>query len=348
MYNLALTALIGVITFVGGRFLAPQPSLWDNPVLNFGSISYPSSLDSLTNPAGTDSVSTVSHSGQHSNANDAIEALEAKVGTGASTAVTNSLFTGTSAGVSSWSTGPTLTNLTMTGSTTLQNFTFVNATGTSATTTNSFATTASSTNLFGSLINGFSLSACTGTNFVQWSGGSFGCASGASAAGVSVFSTTTTQQMSTTTLRVSDGSLPDTNIWEITFVAPNTVGSTRDSSDTVLYFNSDAAANYSHYRLEGATAGSANDIQGIPLYEDDADRPQQYFRIKIINNQGMPKFASYDAWRVATTSTQSFGPLRQGSLMWENTAKITQIDIGLHVGTALFGTSTQIRVIGSN
>lgn len=38
-----------------------------------------------------------------------------------------------------------------TGSTTLQNLTFVNATGTSATTTNFFATTASSTNLFSSL-----------------------------------------------------------------------------------------------------------------------------------------------------------------------------------------------------
>ncbi|MEK7108828.1 MAG: tail fiber domain-containing protein, partial [Patescibacteria group bacterium] len=39
-------------------------------------------------------------------------------------------------------------NLQLTASTTLQNFTFLNATGTSATTTNFFATTASSTNLF--------------------------------------------------------------------------------------------------------------------------------------------------------------------------------------------------------
>ncbi|MDO8565013.1 MAG: hypothetical protein Q7R67_00060 [bacterium] len=45
----------------------------------------------------------------------------------------------------------TLSNLLLTGSSTLQNFTFVNATGTSATTTNFFATTASSTNLFSSL-----------------------------------------------------------------------------------------------------------------------------------------------------------------------------------------------------
>jgi hypothetical protein len=44
-----------------------------------------------------------------------------------------------------------LSNLLVTGSSTLQNFTFVNATGTSATTTNFFAATASSTNLFASL-----------------------------------------------------------------------------------------------------------------------------------------------------------------------------------------------------
>lgn len=41
---------------------------------------YPNSLDSLTNPSGTDSLSSPSHSQQHANANDAIEALQAKVG----------------------------------------------------------------------------------------------------------------------------------------------------------------------------------------------------------------------------------------------------------------------------
>jgi len=40
---------------------------------------FPTSLDTLTNPTATDDTSTVSHSAQHTNANDAIEALEAKV-----------------------------------------------------------------------------------------------------------------------------------------------------------------------------------------------------------------------------------------------------------------------------
>lgn len=41
---------------------------------------FPTSLDSLTNPTSGDSLNSPSHSTQHANANDAIEALQAKVG----------------------------------------------------------------------------------------------------------------------------------------------------------------------------------------------------------------------------------------------------------------------------
>lgn len=43
--------------------------------------SYPGSLDAFTNPVGTDTLSSPSHAGQHANANDAIEAIEALLGT---------------------------------------------------------------------------------------------------------------------------------------------------------------------------------------------------------------------------------------------------------------------------
>jgi hypothetical protein len=52
--------------------------------------SYPTSLDALTNPTSSDSMSSPSHSGQHADANDAIEALQTKVGVDSS-AVTTSL-----------------------------------------------------------------------------------------------------------------------------------------------------------------------------------------------------------------------------------------------------------------
>jgi hypothetical protein len=41
---------------------------------------FPNNLDQLINPNGSDQLSAPSHSEQHSNANDAIEALQAKVG----------------------------------------------------------------------------------------------------------------------------------------------------------------------------------------------------------------------------------------------------------------------------
>lgn len=51
---------------------------------------FPTSLDALINPTPSDTVSAVGHSSQHANANDAIEALQSKVGVDNS-AVTTSL-----------------------------------------------------------------------------------------------------------------------------------------------------------------------------------------------------------------------------------------------------------------
>lgn len=54
-------------------------------------INYPTSLDTFTNPTATDQVAsvTVPHATQHANANDAIEALEAKVGANSSAVTTS-------------------------------------------------------------------------------------------------------------------------------------------------------------------------------------------------------------------------------------------------------------------
>jgi hypothetical protein len=51
---------------------------------------FPTSLDALTNPLSTDKLNNPSHSAQHANSNDAIEALQAKVGVNGS-AVTSTL-----------------------------------------------------------------------------------------------------------------------------------------------------------------------------------------------------------------------------------------------------------------
>ena len=41
---------------------------------------YPGGLDSLTNPSAGDALTSPSHSAQHANANDAIEAIETELG----------------------------------------------------------------------------------------------------------------------------------------------------------------------------------------------------------------------------------------------------------------------------
>jgi len=52
---------------------------------------YPGTLDSFTNPAPTDYEDVVSHSGQHSNINDAMEAVQGVLGTTAGSAALSSL-----------------------------------------------------------------------------------------------------------------------------------------------------------------------------------------------------------------------------------------------------------------
>ena len=52
-------------------------------------ITYPTSLDSLTNPESTNKLNAPGHAQQHADANDALEALEAKVGANSSAVTTS-------------------------------------------------------------------------------------------------------------------------------------------------------------------------------------------------------------------------------------------------------------------
>lgn len=65
-------------------------------------MNYPTSLDVLTNPTTNDFLNSPNHVQQHSDVNDIVEALEAKLGIGASVAATNKLLRGTGAGASAW------------------------------------------------------------------------------------------------------------------------------------------------------------------------------------------------------------------------------------------------------
>lgn len=58
------------------------------------SILYPTALDTLTNPVGTNNLGTPAHATQHADANDAIEAIETTVGTTAGTNVLKNFAAG--------------------------------------------------------------------------------------------------------------------------------------------------------------------------------------------------------------------------------------------------------------
>lgn len=70
--------------------------------------SYPTSLDTLATNKTNATVMTTDHPGHHNDIADAINKLEAKLGVGSSTAITNSLFAASATGVSGWTGTPTL------------------------------------------------------------------------------------------------------------------------------------------------------------------------------------------------------------------------------------------------
>lgn len=67
-------------------------------------VNFPASPDSFADPAGnvTQGATTPTHSGHHKNHNDAIEALEAKLGTGASTPTSSTVLRGTGTGTTAF------------------------------------------------------------------------------------------------------------------------------------------------------------------------------------------------------------------------------------------------------
>lgn len=81
-------------------------------------INFPTSLDSLTNPTSSDGLNSPDHATQHANANDAIEALEAKVGINSSAVTTShdyklSAVTGSDKALKSGTSTQSVTNLTL-------------------------------------------------------------------------------------------------------------------------------------------------------------------------------------------------------------------------------------------
>lgn len=80
-------ALLLIPTLLAGFAVFSSGSYGGSDIL--GAITYPTTLDTFTNPSATDRVNSPSHATQHANANDAIEALQAKVGADSSAVTTS-------------------------------------------------------------------------------------------------------------------------------------------------------------------------------------------------------------------------------------------------------------------
>ena len=63
---------------------------------------YPGSKQTFTDPQSTDPLNSPSHSGLHTDMNDTVEAIQDKVGTGASTPTASTVLKGNGAGTSAW------------------------------------------------------------------------------------------------------------------------------------------------------------------------------------------------------------------------------------------------------
>jgi len=152
MINAIITALMAGIALVGGYLY-----IEDN---NLGATAFPTSIDTLTNPTATDRTNVVSHADQHANANDAIEAIQTKVGVDGS-GVTSTLsyklsgvtgsdkavsLTGSETLTNKVITAPTITNGTL-STTSLATSTLTGVTTITGTTTINASTTELAINL---------------------------------------------------------------------------------------------------------------------------------------------------------------------------------------------------------
>lgn len=72
-------------------------------------VDFPGSLDSFVDPTALNNQGSPSHSSQHADANNAIEAVEAKLGIGATTPSSGAVLVGNGAGSSVWDSSPVLT-----------------------------------------------------------------------------------------------------------------------------------------------------------------------------------------------------------------------------------------------
>lgn len=262
----------------------------------------------------------------------------------------------------------TFVGLTGTQTLTNKNITMTLSTSTNATTTSLFATTtvfinATTTNFYASgkasttalyLATG----PCVGSNALQVSAaGLVGCAS-ISSGGVSNFSTTTTSQLATST--ITSALIPTTNTLRLivqiasTTAAGSVTSFNQGNNNLHVAFNNTLAANT--YRSRIVSYPTASTIAITQYSDNDFELAKWNLNrlasstvtliMDISNITGQQKTAT---WHVFSGGWDETMDNQEGYVVFNDTAKITQIDIWYEQGqaaTIYMATSTKFTLYG--